>query len=238
MSGFEIIAVTVVMTFGSMVQASVGFGLSLAAAPLLILINPLLVPAPLLVAALLLTILVSHRDRQGIEARGVGSLMFGRVIGTLPGAFLIASLPVARTELVLGAMILVAVGLSLAGVRLGEGPATLFAVGVVSGFMSATAAVGGPPLALAYQHEKGQRLRGTLSFVLTFGTMISLAGLFFAGRFRILELQMALGLIPGTLAGYLLSRPAAALLDRGHTRTAVLVLASATALLVVVSAIL
>jgi uncharacterized membrane protein YfcA len=237
-SEFEIIAVIVVMTVGALVQASVGFGLSLAAAPVLILINPLLVPAPLLVAALGLTILVSYRDRQGIEVRGVGSLMAGRIVGTVPGVFLIASLQPERMRLVLGILILIAVGMSLVGIRLSQKATTLFGVGIVSGFMSSTAAVGGPPIALAYQHAEGQRLRGTLSFVLTFGTMISLIGLFLGGRFRLLELQMALVLMPGTLIGFLLSRKTAAWLDRGYTRTAVLVLASATALLVVVASLL
>jgi hypothetical protein len=237
-SGIEVLAVVLVMAFGSAVQASVGFGLSLAAAPILILINPLLVPAPLLVAALVLTILVSYRDRQGIQVTGVGSLMAGRVLGTAPGALLIAVLPLDRTRLVLGLLILAAVGISLVGYRPSQRPLTLFSVGIVSGFMSATSAVGGPPLALVYQHQDGQRLRGTLSFVLTFGTIISLAGLFLAGRFRMTELHLALGLLPGTLLGYLLSGRAAAVLDRGHTRTAVLVMASSAAIMSVVSAFL
>jgi uncharacterized membrane protein YfcA len=192
----------------------------------------------LLVAALLLTVLVAIRDRQGIEAGGVGSLMAGRVAGTLPGAFLIAALPVGQTRFVLGLMILAAVAMSVAGLRIGDRPAMLFGVGVVSGFMSATAAVGGPPIALAYQHAEGQRLRGTLSFVLTFGTIISLAGLYLAGRFRWVELEMAAALIPGTLVGFLLSRRTAALVDRGYTRPAVLIMAASTAAVIVITSLL
>ena len=237
MSEFEIVAVIVVMAIGSLVQASVGFGLSLVAAPLLVLIDPLLVPAPLLAAALVLTIMVSYRDRQGIETAGTGSLMAGRVVGTVPGVLLIASLPPDRTRLVLGVLILAAVGMSLVGFRIRHRVSTLFGIGVVAGFMSSTAAVGGPPMALAYQHVEGQRLRGTLSFVLTFGTIISLIGLFLGGRFGLVELQMALTLLPGALVGFFLSRKTAAWLDRGYTRTAVLVLAASAALAVVVTAL-
>lgn len=238
MSELEIIAVIVVMALGSLIQASVGFGLSLAAAPLLILINPLLVPGPLLGAALILTIMVSYRDRQGIEVAGAGSLMAGRAVGTVPGVLLIALLPLDGMRLVMGVLILAAAGMSVVGFRIRQKATTLFGIGIVAGFMSATAAVGGPPMALAYQHAEGQRLRGTLSFVLTFGTIISLIGLFLAGRFRLVELQMALTLVPGILIGYFLSRRTAAWLDRGYTRTAVLVLASATAVVIVITGLI
>ena len=237
-SEFEIIAIIIVTALGSLIQASVGFGLSLAAAPLLILIDPLLVPGPLLAAALVLTTLVSVRDRHGIETRGAGSLMAGRVVGTVPGVLLIASLPVESTRILLGFLILAAVAMSLAGFRVRSTVSALFGVGVVAGFMSSTAAVGGPPMALAYQDAEGRRLRGTMSFVLTFGTIISLIGLFLAGRFRLIELQMAAALLPGIFIGYFLSRRTAAWLDGGYTRTAVLVMASAAALAVVASALL
>jgi len=233
---FEIVAVTLVMIFGALVQASVGFGLSLSAGPLLILMNPLLVPAPLLLAALFLTILVAYRDRSGIKPSGVGPLMAGRVVGTIPGALLIASLPLEQTRLVLGVLILVAVVMSAGGFRLSQRAGTIFGVGIVSGFMSSTVAIGGPPIALAYQHAEGKQLRGTLAFIFTIGTVISLTGLFLVDRFRIDELQMALVLLPGTLIGFMLSGRVAAFLDRGYTRIAVLMLATSAAIGIIVTA--
>jgi len=233
---FDIAAVFIVMTFGAVVQASVGFGLSLAAGPLLILVNPLFVPAPLLVAALFLTILVAFRDWHGIRPTGVGSLMVGRIVGTVPGVLLIASLALDQTRLVLGVLILVAVLMSAGGYRLRPTAPTLFGVGIVSGFMSSTVAIGGPPIALAYQHTAGKELRGTLAFVFTLGTVISLTGLFLVGRFRMVELQMALALLPGTLLGYLLSGRVAAFLDRGYTQGAVLLLATGAAIGILVTA--
>jgi uncharacterized membrane protein YfcA len=234
---FEIIAVIVIMIFGALVQASIGFGMSLSAGPLLILINPLFVPAPLLVAALFLTMLVAYRDRSGIRSSGVGSLMAGRVIGTIPGALLIASLPLEQIRLVLGGLILVAVVMSAGGFRLSQRTGTIFGVGIVSGFMSSTVAIGGPPIALAYQHADGKQLRGTLAFIFTMGTVISLTGLFLVGRFRITEFQMALALLPGTLIGFMLSGRVAAFLDRGYTRVAVLIMATSAAIGIIVTAL-
>lgn len=234
---YEWILITAVMAFGSCVQSAVGFGLALAVAPLLILFDPLFVPGPLLLAALVLTLLVSLRDRRGIDMSGIGPMMAGRVIGTVPGALLIARLPIDLTRLVLALLVLAGVLISVSGFRLRRTGRSLFGVGVVSGFMSSTAAIGGPPVALAYQDAEGHRLRGTLSFVFNFGTMMSLVALFFVGRFGAVEIRMALALIPGTLIGFGVSGSAARFLDSGHTRKAVLALSSVAAVIVLIGAL-
>jgi hypothetical protein len=237
-SGFEWIVIVGVMAFGALVQSAVGFGLAMVVAPFLVLIDPLFVPGPLLAAALLLTVLVSLRDRRGIDVSGVGSMMVGRVLGTVPGALLIARLPIDLTRVFLGLLVLGAVAMSLSGLRLRRNVRTLFGVGIVSGFMSATVAIGGPPVALAYQDSEGRNLRGTLAFVFTFGTMISIAGLFFVGRFGTPEIRRAAILLPGTLIGFLISGRFARILDEGYTRNAVLAVSSAAAIVVLIAAVL
>jgi len=234
---YEWVFITLVMAFGSCVQSAVGFGLAMAVAPVLILFDPLFVPGPLLVAALVLTLLVSVRDRRGIDMSGIGPMMAGRVFGTVPGALLIARLPIGRTRLVLALLILMGVFISASGFRLRRSGRTLFGVGIVSGFMSSTAAIGGPPVALAYQDAEGHRLRGTLSFVFNFGTMMSLAALFLVGRLGAVEVRMALLLLPGTLAGFFVSGRAARFLDSGHTRKAVLILSTVAAVVVLIGAL-
>ena len=47
---------------GAILQGSVGFGLGLIGVPLLVLIDPVFVPGPLLLAAFLLNLLMSHRE--------------------------------------------------------------------------------------------------------------------------------------------------------------------------------
>ncbi len=234
---YKWIIITAIMAFGSCVQSAVGFGLALAVAPLLILIDPLFVPGPLLFAALVLTLLISFRDRRGIDVSGIGPMMAGRVLGTVPGALLIARLPLDLTRLVLALLVLSGVLISVSGFRLHRTRRALFGVGVVSGFMSSTAAIGGPPVALAYQDAQGRRLRGTLSFVFNFGTMMSLVALFLVGRLGAVEMRMALILLPGTLAGFSVSGRAARFLDAGHTRKAVLALSAVAATVVLLGAL-
>jgi uncharacterized membrane protein YfcA len=109
----------------------------------------------------------------------------------------------------------------------------VFTAGTASGFMATAAGLGGPPVALVYQHSPGRRLRGTLAAYFIIGTVFSLAALAWAGRFGVDELRLSAFLIPGTILGFLLSHPAAAYLDGGYTRTAVLAVSALAAITVI-----
>ena len=82
----------VAVTLGSAVQASVGLGLGLIAAPVLLLLYPPFVPGPLMASAIVMVVLVAHRDRTHIDFAGLRYGLAGRVAGTLAaGIFLAAS---------------------------------------------------------------------------------------------------------------------------------------------------
>jgi uncharacterized membrane protein YfcA len=100
--------------------------------------------------------------------------------------------------------------------------------------MGTTCSVGGPPVALVYQHDTGSRIRGTLSGYFVCGSGISMAALWWIGRFGATEIMTALTLLPGLAVGFVLSHPMRRWLDRGHTKAAVLLIAglAAVALLV------
>jgi len=214
--------VTLVMAASAMLQGAVGFGLGLLAIPFLIYLDIRFVPGPLLVAALTLHMLVLRRDRSGVDPSGLAMLLSGRLLGTIPAALLLAWMPLEGMKLLLAGVVLVG---ALMGVLHSGGHPTrpvLFAAGAASGFMATTAGLGGPPVALIYQRETGLRLRGTLAAYFIIGTVVSLVALAWAGRFATQELRLASLLIPGTVLGFVMSRPAAAYLDGGYTRRAVL----------------
>jgi uncharacterized membrane protein YfcA len=114
----------------------------------------------------------------------------------------------------------------------------LFTAGAASGFMATAAGLGGPPVALVYQHESGLRLRGTLAAYFIVGTVLSLVALAWAGRFGADEMRLSLFLIPGTVLGYFMSGRAAAYLDDGRTRAAVLLASGLAAVSVIVTVLL
>ena len=228
------------MTASALLQGAVGFGLGLLALPFLLYVDLRLVPGPLLVAALTLHMMVLRRDRSGVDVSGLSFLLSGRLVGTIPAAWLLAILSPDRMKILLALVVLAGAAMGVMHGGGGGRPtrAVLFGAGSASGFMATLGALGGPPVALIYQHSSGQRLRGTLAAFFIVGTIVSLLALGAIGRFGQQELRLSLVLIPGTILGFLMSRRAAAYLDTGYTRVAVLAVSALTAISVIATVLM
>ena len=221
---------------GSVVQGTIGFGLAVVAAPILLLMDPVFVPGPMLLAAMLLVILVAFRERRDVIGQDIAVATAGRVIGTVPAAYAIGTLPPNVYEMLFAALVTLAVALSISGWHIRRTPANVLMASIVSGVAGTVSSIGGPPMALVYQHESGPRIRGTMSAIFTIGTVISMIGLWWAGRFGAVELMLGLLMMPAVVLGFLLSRFTAGRLDRAHTRPAVLAISTISALLIVLRA--
>ncbi len=219
-----------VVAVGALLQGAVGFGVALVAAPVLALLDPGLIPGPMILAALVLTLLMAVRDRRGMDLRGLSWAIPGHLAGTAAAAVLVAAIPPRGLGVTFGILILLAVGLSAVGRAPPVRRDTLLGAGLLSGFMGTTTSVGGPPIALLLQGAEGPRLRGTLSGFFFLGGLVSLVGLAAAGRFGLPEAAQGLALVPGILAGFALSHRAARRVDRGWVRPAVLAVAAAAAM--------
>jgi hypothetical protein len=234
----QTVAATLIVTLGSLLQGTVGFGLGLFAAPLLLLVDPRLVPGPLLIVSGLLTTLMARRDWDSVRTGDLGWSLAGRVLGTGPALLALAVVPTERIEYLLGGIVLLGVLLTGSGFHIGLSPASLFGAGFFSGFMGTTTTIGGPPMALVYQHETGPRIRGTLSAFFVAGVVISVAGLLLAGRFGVTDLTLGLLLMPGAAIGFFLSRHTAGTLDGGYVRPAVLVVSAVAGVAVILKEVL
>lgn len=238
MTAAEVLLASAVVLLGSVIQGSVGFGLGILAAPLLFLINPVLIPAPLLCAALVLTLLVTRREHQSIDLHGVAWAVTGRIPGALLGAATLAVLPKRSTTLLVGVMVFVAVAMIGWGPRVRRTRISLLGAGTISGFMGTTTSMGGPPMVVVYRDDTGPRIRGTLSGFFVVGLLISLITLAAIGRFGRQEMLAALALVPGILAGFAISNRIAPVIDRGYTRKAVLLVSALAGVSVILRAFL
>jgi uncharacterized membrane protein YfcA len=229
----QYLSASFIIIAGSLLQGSVGFGMGLIAVPLLLLIHPAFVPGPLILTSFFLNILVSHREREGINFSQIGWIIIGRLFGTLFGAIILVLLPKSHVSMMLGILILSAVGMSMSGVHIPLTNRNLISVGTLSGFMATTTAIGGPPLALLYQKERGIILRGNLAGIFLIGTILSTLALIIIGKFGLTELLLSIELFPGTLIGFFLSGYTAKILDGRILRPAVLTISTISALVVI-----
>jgi uncharacterized membrane protein YfcA len=223
------LAASGVVGIAAVVQGAVGFGLVLIAAPVATMLDPRLVPGPMLVIALALTVVMTVREWAGLDVWAVGWATVGRIPGSIVGAWLLAQLDAAALELVVAGAVLLGVAMTASQVRIAITRGSLLGAGFLAGVMGTTTAIGGPPIAIVYQHEAGLTLRGTLSGFFLIGCLVSMGALALVGRFGWTDVRLGIGLLPATLAGYLLGRPVTRVLDRGYTRIAVLGVSAAAA---------
>lgn len=233
MTPLALLEVSLVAMAGAALQGSIGFGFGVFSVPIFLLIEPSLVPGPVLATSVLLTIVMTHRERHAIHFPDLKWAIPGRIVGIAAALAVLLTVPAAHLSTLLGSLILLAVALTASGLHLPPRPASLTLAGVLSGFMATIVSVGGPPIALLYQRESGARIRGTLSAYFVIGTSLSVIGLHFVHRFGTHEVLLAGVLVPGTALGYLVSRRIAPWLDRGYTRIAVLVVSGLMGALVV-----
>jgi uncharacterized membrane protein YfcA len=223
-----------ITTIGSALQGSVGFGLGPLAVPLLVLIDPIFVPGPLLLAAVLLTVMTFVRERSEVDFSGFKWAVSGRLIGTVLGATLLALMPVQYLALIFAILVIIAVLIFASGVRIRAFSWSVLGAGTLSGFMGTVAAIGGAPMALIYQDEKGPRLRSTLASIFMVGTVLGITSLIIIGKFGLHEILLAALITPGILLGFWISTHTKKYLDRGYIRTAVLTMSGLSALVLII----
>ncbi|MFE4227041.1 sulfite exporter TauE/SafE family protein [Arthrobacter sp. NPDC056886] len=206
MTASEYALIAGVVFLAACLQASTGFGMGMLGAPVVAMVDPALLPATLILLALLVTVLVTVRERQHLDLRGTGWALVGRVPGSFLGAWLVALL--SKEGLAWVVVIVVVTGLVLAIRGWAPEPVrvNLIAAGAASGIMGTATSIGGPPMALVWQGHQGSRLRGTMSAFFMVGSAISLMALGVAGAVTGQILTLALWLVPAVLGGYVASR--------------------------------
>lgn len=222
------------MAFGALVQGGVGFGGSLVAAPLLVLVDVRLVPGPIGVASLLLNLLIIRGAGQGRPDPAIRWAVAGVVPGTIVAGATLAVLSTRGLSIAFAILVVVAVGLTASGLSVRRTPPALFGAGLASGFMGTISSIGGPPVALLYQHDSGPTLRATLPRYFFISGVLALAVLIPVGKLGRNELVDALALIPGVLVGLQGSRWLATHVDRRSARPWVLGLSTLAAVSVLV----
>jgi uncharacterized membrane protein YfcA len=216
----------VAVVAGALIQGTIGFGFAFVAVPTLTLLRPDALPAALLLLAFPMTVAMAVREWSAIDLRGFAYATAGRVVGTAGGIALLSAIPRDSLSVLVGVFVLVAVGLSAAAPEFEMRRSTVLAAGVAAGVMGTAAAIGGPPMALAYQNRPGDELRSTLAISFVVGGAMSLTGLAFAGRLEGWHALLALRLLPALAVGLVASRYIVRWVDGRWLRPAVLAFAA------------
>ncbi|SMO85563.1 sulfite exporter TauE/SafE family protein [Paracoccus laeviglucosivorans] len=205
------------------IQGAVGIGFALIMAPILGFVDTTYLPVTLLVLMLPLNALVAWRERRAIDRQGASWITAGRFFGTFLGMAILFALSVRQLEIAVGLLTILAAGVALVSPPFRAGPPASIGVGLFTGITETATGIGGPPLALLYQHAQGPVLRSTVAICFLVGEIISLGVLFVSGHVTQEQTLAALFLIPAVLIGSALSRMVHAHINGPALRLAVLI---------------
>lgn len=230
-SSLDILALFIV-TVSIMVQAWVGIGFGLLAAPLLYLIDPAYVPGPVLILGWLLSVVVVFKQGHPLNFRRVLPATVARLPGSWCGAWLLVSIAPWQLSLFFGGALLLAVWLSVRRLSVGLNTLNLTVAGFLSGVLGTATSVGGPPMALLYQHEHRLTARNEIAAFFLLGTPISILMLWLNGGGDLIRGILILKMLPGVVLGIWLSRQLEQRFQAQSARAAILFISGLSALVV------
>ncbi len=212
---------------GAAVQGAAGFGVNLVAVPIVAIVAPPAVPGTLILTSLPLSVGLVVREHHALDRRGATWMVLGILPGTAAGTSVVATLSTDSLGAVLSA--------TRGAFRVTDRSA--FTAGVVSGLTGTAAAVGGPPLALLYQHHPGPTVRATLNAVFVVSTVLSIVALAAVGEMTVDQTVLAIELMPALVVGMAGSRGLARRVDAGRVRPVVIAVSGLAGLAALVHAL-
>ncbi len=203
--GFALVAALLAVFAGAILQGCIGFGMVVLSFPVLVSLEPALLPGSVLLASLPLVSINLYRNWAGADFAEVGWLMGGRLPGMLAAVGLVRSVDRSVLAIGGGVVVLLAVALSLWAPTIQRNRRTLIGAGAVSGLFGTAVGIGGPPIGLLYQHETGPKLRSTVSVLMFVGAPLSAVILAISGELTATDLRTGLAFIPATTLGILVA---------------------------------
>jgi uncharacterized membrane protein YfcA len=199
-------ACVLVVYVGAVMQAATGVGVGILASPVLLLVDPDFIPAAVVVAVLPLAFTVAISDRSHIDRHGVTAALIGRVPGLVLGAVVVAAISDTVLAVMVSVTVLLGVAVSLTTKRFTPTTTALVVAGFGSGFTGTAVGVGGPPIALTYQHSNPVTMRATISLFFSVGSVLTAIALFAAGELGWRQVELTALLLPSVLLGLATAR--------------------------------
>ncbi|MCC8166671.1 MAG: sulfite exporter TauE/SafE family protein [Planctomycetes bacterium] len=199
------ILLSLVVCVSAFVQGAVGVGFALIVAPIFSIVQPELVPVTLLVIMLPLNFYVWWRERHALDLPGLGWITLGRTVGGFFGAAILLWISTRSLNIFIGVSTILAAVASLAAPSFRPGLKSLLGAGFITGVTETATGIGGPPLALVYQHHPAAALRSTIAACFFVGEVISLVMLAVGGQISASLLLQSVYLIPAVIVGVAVS---------------------------------
>jgi hypothetical protein len=223
--------------FGSVVQGSIGVGLNIISAPVVAIFVPEALPATLVLVALPIALTTLRREHHALDRVALPWLLAGALPGTAIGLVIVDVASARELAIIVGSTVLTGVMLSVASPPVPTNRATSLIAGFTSNLFGTASAVGGPPVALLFQHRTGPIARATLGAFFLTSASLSIVGYVAIGTITWDQVLFALALMPLMVVGLWTSRHVHAFVDGGWLRPAMLAVSAVAGTAAIIRAV-
>lgn len=201
MTSLALIAIAVGVA--ALIQGAIGVGFALVVAPIAAVTRPDLLPGVILILMLPLNAYVAWRERNHFDFQSASWITVGRFAGTFAGLWILLIVTTPVLNLFVGVTTILAAATTKLAPKFAPNKAVFISAGLITGVTETATGIGGPPLALVYQHHAASTLRATIALCFLIGEVFSVAVLVAEGRLGFAQLRDALFLAPPLALGLL-----------------------------------
>jgi hypothetical protein len=235
--GLEFAVAAAAVLFGSVVQGSIGVGLNIISAPVVAIVVPEALPATLVLVALPIALTTLRREHHALDRIALPWLLAGALPGTAIGLVIVDVASARELAIIVGSTVLAGVILSVMSPPVPTTRATSLIAGFTSNLFGTASAVGGPPVALLFQHRTGPIARATLGAFFLTSASLSIVGYLAVGTITWDQVLFALALTPLMVVGLWTSRHVHAFVDGGWLRPAMLAVSAVAGTAAIIRAV-
>ncbi len=215
-----------IIILGSIFQMISGISVGIIIAPFLALISYTLIPAPVMMASLVLTIMMSIKYRKFVDIKSVYMLSLGVSIGVIATIFILKFIDTSNLNLLFGVLTLLAVFISIKIKNIHLRGKFAFSTAIISGIMGSLASVGGQLLSLLYQNHPLNTVKASLSFIYTIFSLFMLITFYYSGNLHQEQIIFGFYMMPGFIIGFLISPFFVSKFNPNYIKITILFLAS------------
>ncbi len=222
------------VTVAALIQGAIGVGFALVVAPLAAVLRPDLLPGAVLMLMVPLNAYVAWRERAFFDLPSTGWITAGRFAGTFAGLWILLVVTTPVLNLVVGVTTILAAIATKVAPKFTPNRTAFVGAGLITGVTETATGIGGPPLALVYQHHPAPTLRSTIALCFLIGEVFSLVALMLKGRLGWAQFSDAVLLGVPLVLGLLGSGWAVKKLNAARLRDALLAFAVVSGLVLIV----
>ncbi|NLB89125.1 MAG: sulfite exporter TauE/SafE family protein [Syntrophomonadaceae bacterium] len=229
----DLLAFIVIVLVASTLQAATGFGFAIMAIPFfLLLFEPYDAIQLNIILSLIICITMVYKIRHDIDKGMLFRLTLGSLIGVFPGLMMLTFFNEQTLKIFVSIILLISVGLLISQVKLKQSIFKEIIVGAVSGLLTSSIGMGGPPLMIYFLGAKTDKatLHATTIAYFIFVSAVSFLLQFWKYSISSNVWVLTLWAIPVLLIGMLIGQWIFARLDQQLFRKIIYILLIASSL--------